>query len=135
MLATAEDYPEFRPCLILAHANPGYAAQALRTFRRHGWDVYTAQHGPQVRRLARMLQAQLIVLQADLPEESGWLTCDKLTREIPTIRVILVADTPTPHETDFASFVGAASLVNLKDGMAALLRDLREPTLALPAVG
>ena len=135
MHATAEEYPEFRPCLILAHANPGYAAQALRTFRRHGWDVYTAQHGPQVRRLARMLQAQLVVLQADLPEESGWLTCDKLTRESPTIRVVLVAADPTLDQADFASFVGAASLINLRDGMAALLRDLREPAIALPAVG
>ena len=135
MNVTAEDYNGFRPCLILAHADAGYTAQAVRTFRRHGWDVYTAQHGPQVRRLARMLQPQLVVLQADLPEESGWLTCDKLTGEIPTIRVVLVASDPTPMQRDFAVFVGAASLANLKDGMAALMRDLREPALALPAVG
>jgi ActR/RegA family two-component response regulator len=131
----AEDCAGFRPCLILAHADADYAAQVLRTFRRHGWDVYTAQQGPQVRRLARMLQPQLVVLQADLPDESGWLTCNKLTREIHTIRVVLVADSPTPTQADFASFVGATSLVNLKDGMAAFLRDLRESALALPAVG
>lgn len=135
MNVMAEDYAGFRPCLILAHADAGYAAQVLRTFRRHGWDVYMAQQGPQVRRLARMLQPQLVVLQADLPDESGWLTCDKLTQEIPTSRVVLVAANPTLTQADFASFVGAASLVNLKDGMAALLQDLREPALALPAVG
>ena len=49
----------------------------------------------------------------------------------------LVAISPAIAETvdRVASFVGAASLVNLKDGMAALVRHLREPDLALPAVG
>jgi ActR/RegA family two-component response regulator len=135
MNVTAEDYTGFSPCLILAHADPGYTAQVVRTFRRHGWDVYTAQQGPEVRRLSRMLQPQLVVLQADLPEESGWLTCDKLTGEIPTSRVVLVAVDPTPTQGEFASFVGATSLANMKDGMAPLVRYLREPALALPAVG
>ena len=61
MNAVAEDYAGDRPCLILAHADPAYAAQVLRTFRRQGWDVYTAQSGPEVRRLARMLEPQLVV--------------------------------------------------------------------------
>ena len=136
MTTAVDDYAGYRPCLILAHADPAYSAQVLRTFRRQGWDVYAAHNGPEVRRLARMLQPQLVLLQADLPEESGWLTCDKLTRESPSMRVVLVAVDPTPRLADFAAFVGAAALTDRKDGMAALLAHLREPSaLPLPAVG
>ncbi len=133
MKAVAEDFTGFRPCLILAHADPAYAAQVVRAFRRHGWDVYPAQNGPEVRRLARMLEPQLVLLQADLPEESGWLTCDKLTSEWPDCKVVLVSAEPTPSRAAFASFVGAAALVDRKDGLAALLGRFHEP--ALPAVG
>lgn len=134
MKAVAEDYSGFRPCLILAHADPAYAALVVRAFRRHGWDVYPAENGPEVRRLARMLEPQLVVLQTDLPEESGWLTCDKLTDERPDCQVVLVSAEPTPSRSAFASFVGAAALVDRRDGMAALLGRVREPA-ALPAVG
>jgi len=133
MTETSEDPAGYRPCLILAHAEPAYAAPVLRMFRRQGWDVYPARTGPEVRRLARMLEPQLVVLQADLPEESGWLTCDKLTDELPGVRVILVAADPTPYHADFAAFVGADALADRRDGLAALLPHLREP--ALPAVG
>ncbi len=135
MTTAADDFAGYRPCLILAHADPSYAAQVMRTFRRQGWDVYAAHNGPEVRRLARMLQPQLVVMQADLPEESGWLTCDKLTRELPSVRVVLVAADPAPRHAEFAAFVGACALVDRKDGMAALLVHLREPALPLPAVG
>jgi len=132
MYAATEDFAEFRPCLILAHADPVYSAQVLRAFRRQGWDVYLAQTGPQVRRLARMMQPELVVLQAELPGESGWLTCDKLTGEFPAIKVVLVASNPTPRLADFADFVGAAALANRRDGVAALLPRVRAH--ALPAI-
>ena len=133
MNAAAEDFAGFRPCLILAHADPAYVAPVVRAFRRLGWDVYAAQTGPEVRRLARMLDPQLVVMQADLPQESGWLTCDKLTGEMPTCKVVLVAAGPEAHHAALASFVGAAALVDRRDGLAALLAEVREP--ALPAVG
>jgi CheY-like chemotaxis protein len=131
--AASDELAECRPCMILAHADNAYLAQALRVFRRRGWDVYAARTGPEARRLARMLQPQLVVLQADLPEESGWLTCEKLIRESPGMPVVLVTADPTPQHADFASFVGAVALADRRDGMAALLPHVREP--ALPAVG
>jgi DNA-binding response OmpR family regulator len=128
-MVAAEVFAPFRPCLILAHADAAYCVQITRTFRRHGWDVYPAQTGPQVRRLARMMQPELVVLQADLPGESGWLTCDKLTGEFPTVKVVLVAADTTPRRADFADFVGAEALVSRRDGAAALLPRVREPAL------
>ena len=110
-----------RPCLLLAHADPVYAALASRSFRRLGWDVYAARTGPELRRLARMLEPVLVVLDTALPGESGWLTCDKLTREFPAVKVLLIDGRPTPEGDQFAAFVGAAALVPRQDGPAALL--------------
>ena len=106
-----------RPCLIVAHGDSVYAAQACRTFRRLGWDVHQAASGPEVRRLTRTVEPRSMILDALLPNESGWLTCDKLRLECPDVRVILVAVEPGFHEANFSVFVGAAALVNQHEGM------------------
>jgi DNA-binding response OmpR family regulator len=65
-----EANPVYRPSVLVAHADPVYATGAARAFGRLGWDAYTARTGPEARRLARMLGADLVVLGADLPDES-----------------------------------------------------------------
>jgi DNA-binding response OmpR family regulator len=116
-----EDTVVYRPCLILAHADAAYAALASRAFRRLGWDVYLTRSGPETRRLARMLNPSVVVLEADLPEESGWLTCDKLVREQPYRKVILVGVDFSAESESFAAFIGAAGVVNQADGVQALV--------------
>ena len=100
-----------RPCLVLAHTDAVYAADACRRFRRLGWDVYLTQGGPEARRLARMLEADLVVLDVDLHGESGFLTCAKLTRERPGGKVVLVCEDADPRIGQMAVFVGAAAVV------------------------
>jgi len=112
------------PCLILAHPDTEYEAAIARGFRRMGWDVYLAHSGPEVRRLVRMLDAEVVILDADLPEESGWLTCDKLTREQPFAKVILVSDNLSPRNQELAAFVGASALVGYGDGLTPLAEEL-----------
>jgi DNA-binding response OmpR family regulator len=111
----------------LVHGDAPYAAEACKRFRRQGWDVYQAQNGPEVRRLARMLEPELVVLEADLAGESGWLTCAKLTREQPGIRVFLVSDDAGPRNRQMALFSGAAGLINRRDSLLALV----EPAVAM----
>jgi CheY-like chemotaxis protein len=112
------------PCLVLA----GFDGAVARAFRRRGWDVYPARTGPEARRLARMVQADLVVLDTNLPEESGWLTCEKLTGELPGIRVVLIDQ--DPRRAALAEFVGAAAFVG-SEGLSALLE--MDPAEALPA--
>ncbi len=125
--------PVYRPSLLVAHADPVYASGAARAFGRLGWDTYTARTGPEARRLARMLAADLVVLGADLPDESGWLTCAKLVHELPQVKVVLVADDPDACQEKFADFVGAYALVGHADGFPALVAEVEGPTL--PAAG
>jgi DNA-binding response OmpR family regulator len=133
MLDRCETNPASPPCLILAHPDTAYETAIARAFRRMGWDVYLAQTGPEVRRLARMLDADVVVLDADLPEESGWLTCDKLTREQPLAKVLLISDNLSPRNQEFAAFVGASALVSYEDGLAALAEEICG--VAIPAAG
>jgi DNA-binding response OmpR family regulator len=110
----------YRPCLLLAHGNSLYAAATCKHFRQQGWDVYEIEDGPAIRRLARMLEPELVVLEADLKGESGWLTCAKLTREHPGCRVILVSDESGADSHDIAHLVGAAAIVHRQEALLPL---------------
>jgi DNA-binding response OmpR family regulator len=115
---------EKTPRLVVAHGDPVYAALVCHTFHQLGWEVFLAETGPDVRRLAREVQPQFVVLDALLPNESGWLTCDKLRLELPEARVVIVAVQPGFHEANFAVFVGAAALADQGDGVQALLDEI-----------
>jgi DNA-binding response OmpR family regulator len=120
-----------RPCLVLALADAASAAETGRRFRRSGWDVYPTPAGPDARRLCRLLEADLVVLDADLGGESGFLTCAKLTRERPACRVVLVSDDVGARASGLAHFVGAAALVRPQDCLPSLAPATGLPTLPL----
>jgi CheY-like chemotaxis protein len=117
------------PCLILAHGDPSYEAAVERGFRRLGWDVYIARSGPEVRRLAPLLEADVVILDAELPQESGWLTCEKLKAEQPLVKILLVTAEPGPLNQSFATFVGASALVRHADGLTPLVEELCAPAV------
>jgi DNA-binding response OmpR family regulator len=132
-MPAANETGAYRPCLILAHRNPLYAAEACQHFRRQGWDVYQTHGGPEVRRLARMLEADLVLLDVDLEGESGWLTCAKLKQERPGARVVLVCEDAGGSNRGMAAFVGAAGIMRQQDCLMSLAKT---PTGApMPAAG
>jgi hypothetical protein len=67
-----------------------------------------------------MLQPEVVVLDVNLVEESGWLTCAKLKRERTAGRIVLVGET-TARNRDLADFVGACTLIGCSDSLAAVL--------------
>jgi DNA-binding NarL/FixJ family response regulator len=73
----------------------------------------------------------MVILDSELPDESGWLTCAKLTQEQPELHVVLVADHIDASSHQFAYYVGAAALVSRNDGLRALVDEARD--VALPA--
>jgi len=121
MFVPSPDSVYYRPCLIVAYSDSGFAARVSRAFRLLGWDVYVARSGPEARRLARMLFPDLAILDAELPEESGWLTCEKLVSEQPLLRVFVVGASDSIKDDKFASFVGAAGYVPRCRGVKGLV--------------
>jgi DNA-binding response OmpR family regulator len=119
-----------RPCMVLASGDPVCTADLCRRFRRQGWDVYPTHGGPEARRLARMLDADLVILDADLPGESGFLTCAKLIRERTSGQVVLVCEDDSPHNRALAVFVGAVDLVRPRDCLPALLKSAGPPPMS-----
>jgi DNA-binding response OmpR family regulator len=113
-----------RPHVIIAHSDAAYAAGVARAFRRHGWAVASTVSGPEARRLASALAADLVVLEADLPEESGWLTCAKLNVGVDRPPVILVTADDGARAEEFAQFAGAARFVTCAQGADPLLEEV-----------
>jgi CheY-like chemotaxis protein len=111
----------YRPRLVLAYADSAHAAVACRQLRRLGWEVHLTSRGTEARRLARELHPDVVVLDADLHDETGWLTCAKLTQERPGQKVVLVSDSASAREERFRELVGAAAVVRRSAGAPALL--------------
>jgi DNA-binding response OmpR family regulator len=130
MCTPTEDTTGGRPALVVAHQDHVFTALVSNAFRQRGWDVHLTYSGPDARRLARTVSAAAVVLDANLRDESGWLTCAKLSRELPHVRVILVSPGLSPEGCRFATFVGAARLVNRKTGIRNLVEEVCQPAPA-----
>ena len=115
----------YRPCLILAVKGFACASETSLRLRRLGWDIYQACVGPEVRRLSRMLDPDVVVMDTDLEGESGWLTCAKLEQERPGREVVLVSGEDSPCNRALAAFVGASVLVSRQHNLVALLQSRR----------
>src|SRR5260370_24318032 len=94
-----------------------------------GWDVHRADTGEEVRGLARAFAPNLVILDTQLADESGWLTCDKLTREMPRLKVLLLGAQPPSQNENFASFVGATALIDRLDGLLSILTEFAEQAI------
>jgi len=100
-----------RPRLLMAYANSAHAALTSRQFRRQGWEVHLVHSGVEARRIAGLLRPQLVLLDVDLPDESGWLSCAKLLRECADLRVYIVGDEQRADSAAFSAFVGATGFI------------------------
>ncbi len=129
MFAPIDQPAACRPLLVMAYGDSLYAALSGRHFRRLGWEVHLAGSGPELRRLVHALNPAVVVIDTDLRDESGWLTCDKLSRACPAPKVILVSPDPTDENRRLAEFVGAAALVCRGGGVQALVEEIGEASL------
>lgn len=109
------------PRLIVRHDDPGFVAAVVRQCRCRGGLVHEASSVAEVRRLAYLHRSAVVVLDADGKDETGWLTCAKLTRERPACRVVLVSRDLGSECYRLAHFVGAAALVGREEGVSSLL--------------
>lgn len=120
-----------RPLLLLGYGDSAFAAQVSRQFRRHGWEVRQASRGTQVRRLCPDLAPEVVILDVDLPGESGWLTAAKLRLERPGQRIVLIGDRRTPENESLADFLGISALLNRNDGVQPLFDEILGPATAV----
>ena len=85
----------FRDRVVVALSDTVFAAWIARRLRRLGWGVHQARSAMEVHRLTKEFSPQVVVLETQLPDESGWLTCEKILRDDSTVKVVLVVPAAT----------------------------------------
>ncbi len=113
-----------RERVVVALNDTVFASWIARHVRRLGWGVHLTQSGSDARRLCQAHSPQVVVLDTQLPDQSGWLTCEKILRDDPTIKVILFASHSEPNENAFADFVGPARLIRQNEGIQAVVDEI-----------
>lgn len=129
MLAARDLASRTTRSVVLALPESALAHEAADRLRRAGWRVDRAADCAELRRIAWRAVPEVVVLPADGFDESGWLTCAKLLRASPRLRVILVG---APDGQAYARFVGAEVLVPA-DATAEELADCVEGTVTQTA--
>lgn len=109
-----------RPRLLLGYSDSAHAARCVRQFRRLGWEVHMVASGAEAQRLAYELVPHLVVLDIDLPDESGWLSAAKILLLQPAQRIVLIATDADPRHQDRAAALGVAAVVQRHNGPEAL---------------
>jgi ActR/RegA family two-component response regulator len=128
MLYTPQE-TSLRPRLLLAYADSAYASRIVRSFRRLGWEVHMAATAAEARRLIDVYAPNAVLLEIDLPDESGWSASARIAAAHPDQRVILLGERPEQASARLAA-AGAAALVSRADGMEGLVRAVYGQTLA-----
>lgn len=105
-----------RPKLLLAHPDARHRALASQHFDELGVDLLGAGTATAARRLAQILEPEVIVLSAGLPDESGYLACAKLRAEHPNCKIFLVGRVASAESARFARYVGADGFLVQSDG-------------------
>jgi DNA-binding response OmpR family regulator len=105
--------------VVLALPESAVTAEAADRLRTLGWRVHRVADCDALRAFTCHTAPNVVVVPADGPDESGWLTCAKLMRAIPQLRVLVVGE-PTGEATRLARFIGAEAPVPANVGAAEL---------------
>lgn len=103
-----------RPCLVLGYVRSDFASRWGRFFRRQGWEVHLAANADEARRLTDVLDPTAVVLDVEMPDESGWLASAKLTFDHPDAKVVLVGSRSPKRFADIHD-VGATAWLERDD--------------------
>jgi len=98
------------PRVVLAVPDAPQADMIQRVLRRLGWPVQRAATSDEVRAQLCESPYAVAILGIDLTDESGWLTCAKLTRPRGQTTVLIVGP-DTPRNQMMARAAGASALL------------------------
>ncbi|HZZ81651.1 MAG TPA: response regulator [Gemmataceae bacterium] len=109
-----------RPRMLLAYADAAYASECGRYFRRLGWEVEMVGSAQETRLFVEEFRPDVVVLAAELLDESGWLTSAKISTADPDLHIIVVAAEWSDNMQERANAVGAERCIRREDGAEGL---------------
>jgi CheY-like chemotaxis protein len=120
VIALVNKWCGLQPRLVLGHTNEAYRSQASRYFRSLGLNLATAGSAQEIHQLTRVLDPAVVIVDAELPDESGYLTCVKIKQQFPQCKVIVLGCKATKAGERFAAFAGANAFVDRSEGLETL---------------
>jgi response regulator RpfG family c-di-GMP phosphodiesterase len=96
--------------------------------------VQRATGAAEASRCCASFPADLLLVNVDLPDGSGWLLTMKLRLFAPTPRIWLYAAAPSPKDRAFAEFVEADGLIDYRGDVWRLSAEVISRLSVLPAI-
>jgi CheY-like chemotaxis protein len=93
--------------LLVVADDPSVREVLARVLAEEGYLVLTATNGPEAQDIAAASQIDLVLLDLNMPMQSGWDTLERLTARNPLLAVIIVTARPGQLFTTLGAGVGA----------------------------
>lgn len=110
--------------LVLAHTDTAVCRKAAHHFRQAGIELATAGSAGEVHRLIHRLGPQVVFLDVNLADESGYLTCAKIKLQQQACTVILLGNANSAEAQRLAAFAGADALVDRSQSCRELIEHI-----------
>ncbi|OGO51565.1 MAG: DNA-binding response regulator [Chloroflexi bacterium RBG_16_68_14] len=87
-----------RACILVVDDDPAVTSLLRRGFAYEGYEVSTADSGPEALRLARERPPALVVLDVMMPEMDGLEVCRRLREADPSLPILLLTARDAPAD-------------------------------------
>jgi DNA-binding response OmpR family regulator len=106
-MSSNPDNHSTRKSVLVVDDDPSVREILARVLAEEGYEVLTAGDGPEAFKIATQARIDLVLLDLNMPCESGWDTFVKLTTLDPLLAVMIVTARPNQIFTSLAAGVGA----------------------------
>ncbi len=110
--------------VLVVDDDPAVAKSIKRVLERAGYDVVLAPDGREAEARFRSQPIDLVLLDLNLPSESGWDVFERLTTREPYVPVIVI--TAMPNQYAMAQAAGVGALVEKPVEVPALLKLIKD---------
>ncbi len=110
--------------VLVVDDDPAVAKSIKRVLEQAGYDVVLARDGREAEARFVPGQIDLVLLDLNLPSESGWDVFERLTTRQPSVPIIII--TAMPNQYAMARAAGVGALVEKPVEVPALLRLMKE---------
>ncbi len=120
---SADSVPTTRKCILVVDDDPGVRESLLAVLREEGYRVLAAAGGATALALAVSASPDLVLLDLNMPDQSGWDTFERLSGEKPLLPVIVI--TARPNQLFTACNAGVGALLEKPLDIPILLKTIK----------
>jgi len=110
--------------ILLVDDDPAVREMVGRVLVGEGYLVFPAANGPEALKIAAAAAVDLVLLDLNMPDQSGWDTFERLTSENPLLGVIII--TARPQQLFTAVNAGVGALLEKPLHFPKLLKTIRD---------